>query len=85
MKQDAPIICQLIEEGIKDGSLQTTQPAYCAEVFLILLNYWANPALFGRNHLETKERMKYLQFVTKQLGLDIIDDDFIDTLLGAYT
>ena len=85
MKQDAPIISRLIEEGLKDGSLQTTQPTYCAEVFLILLNYWANPALFGRNHLETKERMKYLQFVTKQLGLDIIDDDFIDTLLGAYT
>ena len=52
---------------------------------MVLLNYWANPALFSRNHLETKERMKYLQFVTKQLGLDIIDDDFIDTLLGAYT
>ena len=29
MKQDAPIISRLIEEGIKDGSLQTTQPKMC--------------------------------------------------------
>ena len=26
MQQDAPILCELIEEGIRDGSLQTTQP-----------------------------------------------------------
>lgn len=84
MKQDAPIICQLIEEGIKDGSLQTTQPAFCSEVFLMLLNYWTNPVLFGRDYSETEERLNYLQFVMCQLGLDVIDDSLIHTLLKAY-
>ena len=28
INQDAPIICEIIEEGIRDGSLQTTQPAF---------------------------------------------------------
>jgi TetR/AcrR family transcriptional regulator, transcriptional repressor for nem operon len=84
VKQDAPIICGLIKEGIKDGSLQTTQPDFCAEVFLMLLNYWANPALFGRNILETKERLHYLQSVMSLLGLDILDDSLITTILDSY-
>ncbi|MDO4273262.1 MAG: TetR/AcrR family transcriptional regulator [Eubacteriales bacterium] len=84
MKQDAPIVCKLIEEGIKDGSLQTTQPALCSEVFLILLNYWANPILFGRNYSDTEKRLNYLQFVMCQLGLDVIDDNLITAILKAY-
>ena len=84
MQQDAPTLCELIEEGIRDGSLQTTQPALCSEVFLILLNYWANPVLFGRNCAETKERLNYLQFVMRQLGLDILDDNIIASLAEAY-
>ena len=69
MQQDAPTLCELIEEGIRDGSLQTTySPPLCSEVFLILLNYWANPVLFGRNCAETKERLNYLQFVMRQLA-----------------
>ena len=84
MQQDAPTLCELIKEGIRDGSLQTTQPALCSEVFLILLNYWANPVLFGRNCAETKERLNYLQFVMRQLGLDILDDNIIASLAEAY-
>lgn len=84
MAQDAILVGQLFEEGVKDGSLQTTQPALCSEVFLILLNYWANPVLFGRNYLETKQRFTYLQFVMCQLGVDILDDHLIETMLKAY-
>ena len=46
INQDAPIICEIIgEEGIRDGSLQTTQPAFCAEVFFLML-----PKLLGQSH-----------------------------------
>ncbi len=84
VKQDAPIICKLIEEGIKDGSLQITQPALCAEIFLMLLNFWTNPTLYGRNFSETKERLEYLQSIMCLLGLDIIDSDFITSILSGY-
>ncbi|WP_028042863.1 TetR/AcrR family transcriptional regulator [Candidatus Stoquefichus massiliensis] len=84
VKKDAPIICELIKAGIKDGSLHTAQPELCSEVFLILLNYWANPVLFGRNAIETKERLVYLKFMMAQLGLDIIDDAFIDAIIESY-
>lgn len=51
---------------------------------MLLLNYWANLALFGRNDLETKERLHYLQSVMSLLGLDIIDDNLITAILSGY-
>lgn len=89
--QDAKILCELIEAGVQDGSLQTQQPKLCAEVFLLLLNYWANPVLFGRDYAETKERFQYLQSLMCMLGIDIVDDELIALILkryqkmGAYT
>lgn len=82
--QDAPIVAGLIREGNCDGSLHVQQPELCAEVFLMLLNYWANPVLFHRNSEETEIRLRYLQSVMIQLGLDLIDDSLIADLIQAY-
>ncbi|WP_302950838.1 TetR/AcrR family transcriptional regulator [Holdemania filiformis] len=82
--QDAPIVAGLIREGNRDGSLHVQQPELCAEVFLMLLNYWANPVLFHRNSEETEIRLRYLQSVMIQLGLDLIDDSLITDLIQAY-
>ena len=84
IRQDAPIIAELIKEGNRDGSLQTEQPDLCADVFLMLLNYWANPVLFHRNREETDIRLRYLQSMMSQLGLDLIDDSLIAHLINAY-
>lgn len=84
VNQDAPIIAKLIEDGVEDGSLQTTQPVLCAEIFLLLLNFWASPVPFKRNLDETKERLTYLQSVMTLLGLDIIDGKFIESVLNGY-
>lgn len=84
VNQDALIIAQLIEEGVKDGSLQTEQPKLCAEIFLMLLNFWASPVLFERDLAETQKRLEYLRSVMCMLGLDIIDSKFIESITGGY-
>lgn len=84
VNQDAPIISKLIEEGVKDGSIQTAEPALCAEIFLLLLNFWTSPVLFKRNLDETKKRLSYLQSLMCLLGLDIIDNEFIENIAGSY-
>lgn len=84
VNQDAPVIAGIIEEGVKDGSLQTSQPDLCAEIFLMLLNFWASPMLFGRNLEETKRRLTYLQSVMRLLGLDILDDGLIESIISGY-
>lgn len=84
VNQDAPILAQLIEEGVNDGSLQTCQPEFCAEIFLMLINYWASPMLFERTLEETKKRLEYLQSVMCKLGLDIIDNELISCIINGY-
>lgn len=84
VKQDAPIIAGLIEEGVEDGSLQISQPLLCAEIFLMLLNFWASPLLFGRSAQETKARLEYLESVMRTLGLDILDRELIADITGGY-
>lgn len=84
VNKDAPIIAQLIEEGVKDGSLQTSQPKLCAEIFLLLLNFWVSPILFERNLEETQKRLDYLQLVMCMLGLDVIDREFIASITSGY-
>lgn len=84
VNQDAPIIAGIIEDGVKDGSLQTDQPDLCAEIFLLLLNFWASPMLFGRNREETQRRLAYLQSVMRLLGLDILDDGLIESITSGY-
>ena len=38
-----------MKEGIADGSLATEFPEECAEVFLLLMNVWCDPAVFSGN------------------------------------
>ena len=84
VNQDAPVIARLIQDGIEDGSIQTDKPMFCAEVFLMLFNFWINPTLFGRGEQETRERLEYLQSLMCLAGLDIIDDDFIGYFIDGY-
>lgn len=84
IKQDAPIIRRLIEDGVQDGSLQTSQPECCAEVFLLLINFWINPILFHWDMLEAKKRLAYLGSLMRFSGLDILDDGFMESLMDGY-
>jgi len=84
IKLDAPIISKLIAAGVEDGSIHTADPELCGEVFLLLLNFWMNPVLFDRDFSQTKKRLNYLKSLMCLLGLDIIDDDFIVTMMNAY-
>lgn len=84
VSQDAKIIAELIQEGVDDGSLQTSQPTLCAEVLLLLINVWINPSFYQRNADETLERLYYLQHIMKQLDFDIIDEALITSIMKNY-
>ncbi len=81
---DAPIIARLFESGNLDGSLEIDNPLMCAEVFMFLLNFWANPSLFGRDSTETGNRLKYLQKIMRLMGADVVNDSFIEMILKQF-
>lgn len=85
VRDDAGIVSKLLLEGIKDESIKTEYPDECAEIFMLLLNVWTNPVLFNRNLFETKKRLKFLQQMMKQLGVDIVSDELIENTIKGYS
>lgn len=83
--KDAPKIAKIILQGKEDGSITTNYPSECAEVFMILFNVWINPALFERSISETVSRLKFLQQMMKQMGVDIISNQLIQKAIDLYS
>ena len=84
VKNDAPIIANIMLDGKNDGSITTDYPAECAEIFMLLINIWINPALFKRTYSETISRLKFLQHMMKVLGVDIVSDLLIAHIMKRY-
>ena len=80
VNKDSLKFYKLIQEGVEDGSLETDFPKECSELLLLLCNIWLNPVLFNRTYEETINRIKFIQFTMKQLGVDVIDDMLIKNI-----
>lgn len=80
VKMLAPIVAKLLREGIEDKSITTEFPDECAEILMLLLNFWCNtddlPVLC--------KQFKFLQHLMRQMGVDIIDDETIDSIMNFY-
>ncbi|RAW16933.1 TetR/AcrR family transcriptional regulator [Paenibacillus taichungensis] len=81
---DAPVISAILREGITDGSIHTEDPEACAEVFMMLVNIWINPTLFGRNSSQTKQRLYFLQRLMNMLGANIVSESLIERILDQH-
>lgn len=85
VKKDAPIIAKIMMEGKEDGSITTDFPIECAEVFMLLVNIWINPLLFGRGHEETVARLHFLQHMMRVLGADIVSDQLLHKITERHS
>jgi len=83
--KDAPRVARIILQGKEDGSITTDFHNECAEIFMLLLNIWINPVLFDRNLSETLSRLKFLQQMMKQLGVDVVSDKLIQKAVDLYS
>lgn len=80
VKMLAPIVAKLLREGIEDKSITTEFPDECAEILMLLLNFWCNtddlPILC--------KQFKFLQYLMRHIGVDIIEDETIDSIMNFY-
>ena len=81
VNKDSAFVSEIIKRGIADGSLVTDSPDECAEVFLLLLNVWCDPAVFNCNSEKLSSRLKFLQYLMKSIGIDVLSDGFIEKSL----
>lgn len=84
VKKLAPIIADVIREGIEDGSISTAFPNECAEVLLLLLNFWCDMDIFQGDFSTLLKRFRFLQHLMRQLGVDILEDEIINAISNFY-
>lgn len=84
LKKLAPIIADVMREGIEDGSISTEFPDECAEVLLLLLNFWCDTDVIQGDFSALYQRFRFLQHLMKQLGVDILEDEIINSISSFY-
>lgn len=83
VRDGAPIIQRLLEEGNADGSISTPYPREAAESFLVLLNLWAG--VFSHSREEFIAKFRFLKAMADGLGIPVFDQSLMDTLEAYYT
>ncbi len=68
-----PYLQELIEEGQKDGSIQSPFAKQLAE-FLVLLDIWMIPSVFPANKEELPARFLFIKDMLEKMGLPILDE-----------
>lgn len=65
---------ELIEEGQRDGSIQTEYPKELAE-FLVLTDLWLIPSIFPGSKEEVERRFRCIREILGKMGLPLLDED----------
>lgn len=82
IRDGAPIIQRLLEEGIADGSIATPYPRELAQAILVLLNMWVG--VFPGTREEFEGKFLFLKALTDSLGVPIFDQSLVKAINSYY-
>lgn len=77
----APMFQEILEEGMRDGSIREQPAALLAELLVLLTNFWTIPSIFPMTEAQAAEKLVFIKTVTDSLGLPILDDSIMETLM----
>lgn len=80
MKDSPDMLTPIIEEGIRDGSIETEYPRELAEVLMLVGNIWINPMIYQCSPSEVVKKVEFFKHMTERLGLEVIDEGMIEKI-----
>lgn len=69
-----PLWYELIEEGIRDGSIKTEYARELSEL-LPLMNFWVMPSVFPGDEEAVRRKCRFIAEVLTVMGLPVIDEE----------
>ena len=72
-----PLWLELIEEGKRDGSIQTNYPSEVAELMQLLPSVWLNPSIYPMTPEEIYQKCLFLKDVFAGVGIPVFDDEIM--------
>lgn len=82
MDSTAPLFAELIGEGVKDGSIHTSQPKELAQIVALLSNVWLG--MFTVSREEFLVKINFFQEICEKMGLPLVDDRIKSAVIGYY-
>lgn len=75
----SPFWQELIEEGNRDGSIQTKYAKELAEL-LPLLDIWLMDSVYPASREERKSKVEFISDMFRTMGLPLFDEEVMDTI-----
>ena len=69
----------VLEEAVRDGSVQTDCPEELGEVMLLLSNLWLNPLVYPAPPEKVRRRIACYDRLLRGMGLDLLDGELMET------
>ncbi|MEG0366477.1 MAG: TetR/AcrR family transcriptional regulator [Coprobacillus sp.] len=74
LNDNAQFLEGILEEGMKDGTIEKQDSKAAAQVLMLLLNFWIYSPLSGVDEEFLIKKVKYFRFLTDRIGILLIDD-----------
>ena len=69
------IFCELIKEGMKDGSIWVKEPEIIAELLSVVFNIWISPIIFMDAKEKFTVKLRYASDILESVGLPIMNQE----------
>ncbi len=80
----APLIEEILEEGIADGSVYAKDPKDAAEILILLINMWINPGLFPVSRKRFEEKIRFYQELLNGIGIPLMSRRIFEISMQYY-
>lgn len=70
-------VMPIVEEGIKDKTINTDYPKELSEVLVTLINIWLNPIISKPTIDEMEKKLYFFKHLLNKLNLNILNDEDI--------
>ncbi|MCI8441383.1 MAG: TetR/AcrR family transcriptional regulator [Provencibacterium sp.] len=80
----ATYLAAFLEQGKKDGSMTVKRPQETAQVMLLLINVWLNPAMQQGGRERYLEKLQLMKELTAALGVPLMDERLIGLFCDYY-
>ena len=77
-------VLPIVEQGVRDGSIQTDRPREFSEVIVLLANLWVSPMFRSATAEELRARVDYYLDIVKALGGLSLEVGGLATILEGY-
>ena len=78
-----PCYLELLQEGIRDGTIHTQYPREIAELLPLLTSLWLLPSVFPATREEMRRKFEFLGDMLEKMGVPLVDGS-IRALIDAF-